>query len=124
MNNYKTEYGYFRNNGKEYVITRPDTPRPWVNVICPKDYGTIVSHAGSGYSWHIHARLNRITRWQQDMLIDDDGKYLYIKDEESQELWSATWLPVKKEYEEYNCIHGIGYTIFENKSFRKFVPLV
>ncbi|MFC2048872.1 glycosyl transferase family 36, partial [Elusimicrobiota bacterium] len=116
MNNYKNKYGYFDKNGREFVITRHDTPRPWVNVICPSGYGTIISQIGGGYSWLTHAKYNRITNWNQDLLKDNNGKYIFIKDKDTGELWSATWMPVKKEYQEYKCIHGIGYSVFENKT--------
>lgn len=107
---FETEFGYFTDN--EYVITRPDTPRPWVNVICPGDYGIVVSQTGSGYSWRTHASLNRITRWNQDLICDDWGKFLYIRDEESGAFWSPAWKPVCAELESYECRHGFGYTKF------------
>jgi len=116
MNNFKNKYGYFSPDGKEYIITDPKTPRPWVNVICPSEYGIIVSQTGGGFSWKTHTKLNRLTRWQQDLIKDDNGKYIFIKDTESGDLWSATWQPVQKEYEEYKCAHGIGYSRFENKT--------
>ena len=67
--------GGFSADGREYVITRPDTPKPWVNVICPGDYGAVISQAGSGYSWKSHATYNRLTRWEQDLVRDEWGKY-------------------------------------------------
>jgi len=113
---YKTKYGYFSDDGKEYVITRPDTPMPWVNVICPNEYGVIISQTGGGYSWLKHAQLNRITHWRQDLLRDSDGKYLFIQDLDNKKIWSITWQPVKRKYELYRCIHGIGHTKFINKT--------
>ena len=77
---FQTRYGHFSADGREYVVTRPDTPRPWVNVICPGEYGTIVSQAGSGYSWMTHATLNRLTRWEQDLVRDEWGKWIYCRD--------------------------------------------
>ena len=77
---FQTRYGYFTDDGREYVITRPDTPKPWVNVICPERYGTVVSQAGAGYSWSTHATLNRITRWEQDLVRDEWGKHIYCRD--------------------------------------------
>lgn len=103
-------YGYFTAGGDEYVITRPDTPRPWVNVICPGEYGLVVSQLGGGYSWLTHASLNRVTRWEQDLVSDSHGKYLYIRDDETGEFWSPTWKPVCHDYDVYECRHGIGYT--------------
>ena len=116
MNDYRTEYGYFAAEGSEYVITNPNTPMPWVNVICPGRYGVVISQAGGGFSWLDHAGLNRLTRWQQDLIKDEQGKYIFIKDEESGKIWSVTFQPVKAEYEQYNCIQGIGYTKFINKT--------
>src|SRR3990167_10788447 len=103
---FKTNYGYFSEDGKEFVITRPDTPRPWSNVICPGDYGLVITQSGSGYSWRTHASLNRITRWNQDLVCDDWGKYIYIRDQESGEFWSPTWKPVCHTPEHYECHHG------------------
>jgi cellobiose phosphorylase len=105
-----TRYGGFSEDGREYVITRPDTPRPWVNVICPGEYGTIVSQAGSGYSWRTHATLNRLTRWEQDLVRDAWGKWIYCRDRASGRLWSLAWQPVQASPERYECRHGVGYT--------------
>src|SRR3989338_8659668 len=80
---FESAYGYFTEDGREYVITRPDTPRPWVNVICNGDYGLIESQAGSGFSWLDNSNLSRITRWDQDLITDMWGKYIYLRDQES-----------------------------------------
>ncbi|MBN1383401.1 MAG: glycosyl transferase family 36 [Elusimicrobia bacterium] len=109
---FKTKYGYFSNDGKEYIITTPLTPQPWVNVICPGEYGFIVSQCGTGYSWHKHATINRLTRWEQDLTIDECGKFLYMKDLDNGIVWSPTWKPVRASCEYYECRHGIGYTVF------------
>jgi cellobiose phosphorylase len=113
---YKTKYGYFTDDGKEYIITTPRTPRPWINVISNGDYGVIVSQTGSGYSWRTHAQLNRITRWEQDLIKDEWGKYIYIKDSESTKIWSAGWKPVCSEPDSYECRHGIGYSTIRSKN--------
>ncbi|MBI2915560.1 MAG: glycosyl transferase family 36, partial [Elusimicrobia bacterium] len=110
---FKTQYGYFNAEGDEFVITRPDTPKPWANVICPGDYGLVVSQTGGGYSWKTHASLNRITRWNQDLVSDQCGKYIYIRDEKTGEFWSATVHPVKNAAPFYECRHGVGYTRFK-----------
>lgn len=107
---FETPYGYFREDGQAYVITQPDTPRPWVNVICPGDYGLVISQTSSGYSWRTHASLNRITRWEQDLLDDRWGKYLYVRDDASGAYWSAGWKPVCAPPQRYECVHGVGYT--------------
>lgn len=116
MKNFKTKYGYFSPDGKEYIITTPRTPRPWINVISNGDYGLTVSQTGSGYSWRTHAQLNRLTRWDQDLIKDEWGKYIYIRDEKGN-VWSAGWKPVCSEPEAYRCRHGVGYTIIESKNF-------
>ncbi len=110
MKNFKTKYGYFADNGKEFVITDYKTPRPWTNILTNGDFGAIVSQTGSGYSWKSNAQLNRITRWEQDLIKDEWGKYLYIRDDESKQFWSAGWKPVCAEPDFYEVRHGIGYT--------------
>ncbi len=112
---FETKYGYFTEDGSEYVITRPDTPKPWVNVISNGDYGLIVSQAGGGFSWRTHSNFNRLTRWQQDLVQDNWGKFLYIRDRDSGELWSAAYQPVKNPAATYECRHGLGYTILTTR---------
>ncbi len=107
---FQTKYGYFRADGREYVITRPDTPRPWVNVICPGAYGTVLSQAGGGYSWRDHATFDRLTRWEQDLVRDEWGKWIYCRDRDSGGRWSLAWQPVQARPARYEYRHGIGYT--------------
>ena len=114
---FETKYGYFSQDGKEYIIKTPETPRPWINVISNGDYGIVVSQSGSGYSWRTHASLNRITRWEQDLIKDEWGKYIYIKDNEKDEFWSPSWKPICKKPQEFKVRHGQGYSIFETKNF-------
>ena len=109
---YQTKYGYFDNDGKEYVIVTPDTPRPWVNVISNGRYGMTISQTGGGFSWLDNPNVNRITRWRQDLVMDDWGKYLYIRDDDTAEFWSGTWKPCMPDFDEYECRHGMGYTQF------------
>src|SRR5690349_19970252 len=111
---FPTRFGHFSADGREYVIMRPDTPRPWVNVICPGRYGTVISQVGSGYSWLDHASFNRVTRWEQDLIRDAWGRYLYVRDRDSGRIWSLTWQPVQAKGASYTCRHGIGYTTFES----------
>ena len=128
MTLFDSKYGYFSDDGTEYVIKTPRTPRPWVNVISNGDYGLVVSQNGSGYSWRTHAGLNRITRWEQDLIKDEWGKYIYIRDAAGGKIWSAGWKPVCAEPESYSCRHGIGYSIIESvnekieSSLLMFVP--
>ncbi len=116
MKDFKTKYGRFSPDGKEYIVTTPRTPRPWINVISNGDYGFVVSQTGSGYSWRTHAQLNRITRWEQDLIKDEWGKYLYLRDENGN-IWSAGWKPVCAEPAAYSCRHGVGYTAIESRNF-------
>ncbi|MCS6830120.1 MAG: glycosyl transferase family 36 [Armatimonadota bacterium] len=115
MNLFATEYGYFTESGDEYVILRPDTPTPWVNVISNGDYGIVISQTGGGYSWRTHASMNRLTRWEQDLVRDRWGKYLYIRDLSTGEFWSPTWHPCPGKLEAYQVRHGWGYSIFEGE---------
>jgi cellobiose phosphorylase len=106
-------YGHFSEDGREYIITRPDTPMPWVNVLTNGDYGLTISQAGSGYSWRTHAGMNRITRWDQDLIRDEWGKYLYIRDADSGEFWSAGYQPCAVSLDEFEVRHGFGYSVLE-----------
>jgi cellobiose phosphorylase len=110
MGELENQYGHFSADGREYIITRPATPMPWVNVISNGDYGLVLSQAGSGYSWRAHASLNRLTRWEQDLIRDEWGKYLYLRDAESGEFWSPTWQPCGRDLENYQARHGWGYS--------------
>ena len=91
-----TAFGSYRDDGLEYIITNPNTPMPWVNVISNGDYGLVISQAGSGYSWRTHAGLNRINRWEQDLIRDRWGKYLYLRD---RDIWQilVAHLPTSRE---------------------------
>jgi cellobiose phosphorylase len=113
---FETKYGYFTDDGREYVITRPDTPKPWTNVICPNEYGTIITQAGTGYSWMTHATLNRLTRWEQDLVRDEWGKHLYCRDRRTGRFWSLAWQPVRARPTRYECRHGVGYTTITSVS--------
>lgn len=115
MKLFESKYGYFSENGREYIITNPRTPKPWANIISNGDYAFMVSQAGGGYSWRGNAGQNRITRAFQDLIKDNWGKFIYIRDLETRKFWSAAWMPVKAEYQEYEVHHGIGYTTFINK---------
>jgi len=113
---FPTKYGHFSPDGREYIIVNPRTPRPWINVISNGDYGLTISQTGSGYSWRTHAQLNRLTRWEQDLLKDDWGKYIYITDENGRS-WSAGWKPVGGDPSDYRCRHGFGYSAIESAHY-------
>ena len=125
----RSGYGFFREDGQEFVVTRPDPPMPWVNVLTNQSYGLLLSQAGGGYSWLTHASLNRITRWEQDLVRDDWGKYIYLRDRDSGEYWSPTWQPCGQAAEAYQVRHGRGYSIIESRhgqlsaTLTVFVPL-
>lgn len=128
MKNFETKYGYFDNEGKEYVIKTPKTPKPWVNVISNGNYGLVISQTGGGFSWNDHSEFNRITRWHQDLIKDNWGKYIYIRMNKTGEYWSPTWMPVKKDLDSYQCRYGTGYAIYKSvyknieTILRVFVP--
>jgi cellobiose phosphorylase len=108
-------YGYFSDDGKEYVITTPLTPRPWGNIISNGDYGMMISQTGSGYSWRGNAGQNRITRSFQDLIKDNWGKYFYIRDLKRNIYWSATYKPVMHAYDNFSVVHGIGFSKFSQQ---------
>ena len=104
-------YGYFDNENKEYVITRPDTPLPWINYLSNGKYCAMVSNTGGGYSFYVDPRDQRILRYRYNNLpMDRPGRYLYIRDNQTSEFWSPTWQPVAKKLDNYECRHGLGYT--------------
>src|SRR5210317_1317188 len=103
------KYGYFDDKNREYVITDPETPYPWINYLGNEDFFSLISNTAGGYSFYKDARLRRITRYRYNNVpIDMGGKYFYIKDGEK--VWSPGWKPVKTELDAYECRHGLGYT--------------
>jgi len=112
---FASAYGYFSDNGREYVVTTPCTPRPWGNIISNGDYGLMVSQNGSGYSWRGNAGQNRITRSFQDLIKDNWGKYFYIRDRQRNVFWSATYKPVMHPFQSFSAVHGIGYSVFSQE---------
>lgn len=105
-------YGAFSDDGTEYVVTDPRPPRPWVNVIASPRCGLVVSHTGSGFSWIDNSQLAVINRWQQDLVDDTSGKFLWLRDAESGEVWSLSPAPAWTGHDRYECRHGIGATTF------------
>lgn len=112
---FASTYGHFSDDGREYIITTPHTPRPWGNVISNGDYGMMISQTGSGYSWRGNAGQNRITRAFQDLVRDNWGKYFYLRDLDSGAFWSAAYKPVMAPYEAYTVAHGLGYSRFSQR---------
>lgn len=105
------QYGYFNEKAKEYVITRPDTPAPWANYLGSPAYGAIVSNNAGGYSFEKSGAHGRIIRYIFNQ-FDQPGRYVYLRDDDSKDYWSASWQPVGKSLDEYKseCHHGTGYT--------------
>lgn len=105
------KFGYFDNDRREYVIDNPDTPAPWVNYLGSPEYGAIISNNAGGYSFAKSGANGRILRYIFNH-FDQPGRYIYIRDNESKDYWSASWQPVGKELTEYTseCRHGTAYT--------------
>lgn len=104
------KYGYFDDAAREYVITRPDTPYPWINYLGEEDFFSLMSNTSGGYSFYKDARMLRLTRYRYNNVpTDAGGKYYYIN--ENGDLWTPGWMPVKADLEKYECRHGLGYTV-------------
>ena len=109
------KFGYFDDQNKEYVITNPKTPYPWINYLGNQDFFSLISNTAGGYSFYKDARLRRITRYRYNNVpVDMGGRYFYINDDDN--IWSPGWSPVKKDLEFYECRHGMGYTVISGKS--------
>ena len=105
------KYGSFDDANREYVITNPKTPYPWINYLGNEDFFSLTSNTGGGYTFYKDAKFRRLTRYRYNNVpVDDGGKYFYIKDGDT--VWSPTWKPVKTELDFYECRHGMSYTKF------------
>lgn len=104
-------FGYFDDTKREYVIERPDTPAPWANYLGSPEYGAVISNNAGGYSFAKSGANGRILRYIFNH-FDQPGRYMYIRDNESKDYWSASWQPVGKDLEDYKsvCRHGTAYT--------------
>ncbi len=104
-------FGHFDDAHKEYVITTPDTPLPWINYLGSQDFFSLISNTCGGYSFYKDAKLLRITRYRYNNIpVDSNGKYYYIHDGE--EIWNPGTMPSKTPLDEYECRHGLGYSKF------------
>ena len=105
------QYGYFDDAAREYVITRPDTPAPWANYLGSPEYGALISANAGGYSFVRSGAKGRILRYLFTD-ADEPGRYIYLRDNDSKDYWSASWQPVGKDLKEYHTEvrHGQGYT--------------
>lgn len=104
-------FGYFDEINKEYVIDRPDTPAPWANYLGSPEYGAIISNNAGGYSFVKSGANGRILRYVFNN-FDQPGRYIYLRDNDNNDFWSASWQPVGKDLSLYKseCHHGTGYT--------------
>ncbi len=124
------KFGYFDDANREYVITRPDTPLPWINYLGCEEYFGLISNTAGGYTFFRDARLRRLTRYRYNNVpFDTGGRYLYLRDAASGEFWSPTWQPTQTDLQDYTCRHGMGYTKIGSTyagisaEVRYFVPL-
>jgi len=122
------KFGYFDDLNREYVITTPTTPYPWINYLGCQDFFSLISNTSGGYSFYRDARLRRITRYRYNNVpIDNGGRYFYIYD--NGDYWTPGWMPVKRKLDKYECRHGLGYTRITGErngieaSQLSFVPL-
>ena len=108
------KFGHFDDKNREYVITSPRTPYPWINYLGTQGFFSLISNTAGGYSFYKDARLRRITRYRYNNVpIDMGGRYFYIKDGDT--IWNPGWSPVKTELDSYECRHGMGYTIITGR---------
>lgn len=122
------KYGYFDDQEKEYVITTPDTPLPWINYLGSQDFFSLVSNTGGGYSFYKDAKLLRLTRYRYNNVpLDSNGHYYYIND--SGTIWNPGWQPTQTPLDFYECRHGMGVTRYQgiknglSATVTAFVPL-
>lgn len=106
------KYGFFDDEKREYVITTPQTPYPWINYLGTKDFFSLISNTAGGYCFYKDARLRRLLRYRYNNVpLDNSGRYFYIK--ENDDFWSLGWKPVRRGLTDYQCRHGMGYTIIK-----------
>ncbi len=109
MNKAPNDYGYFDDAAREYVITRPDTPLPWLNYLGQDEFFGLCTNTAGGYTFWKDAKLRRLTRYRYNNVpYDLGGRYFYINDGGS--VWNPGWKPVKAKDVSYECRHGLGYT--------------
>ncbi|MFA6610026.1 MAG: glycosyl transferase [Candidatus Omnitrophota bacterium] len=117
------KYGYFDKKTREYVITRPDTPTAWINYLGSDEYCALISNTAGGYSFHKDPKDKRISRYRYNNVPGDrPGRYIYVRDNDKEDYWSATWQPVMKPLagksgkgQSYECRHGMSYTSIKSE---------
>ncbi len=122
------KFGYFDDPHREYVITTPKTPLPWINYLGSSNFFSLISNTCGGYSFYKDAKLLRLTRYRYNNIPNDEGgRYYYIK--EGDTVWNPGWQPIKTDLDSYECRHGMGYSRFTSSkneleaSLLAFVPL-
>ena len=122
------KYGFFDDRAKEYVITNPRTPLPWITYLGSNEFFSLISNTAGGYSFYKDAKLLRLTRYRYNNCgLDQGGRYYYIKDGNT--VWNPGWQPVQTELDSYTCRHGLGYTIIKGSKngleaeMQAFVPV-
>ncbi len=112
------KYGYFDDDAKEYVITRPDTPQSWSNYLGSTEYGAVITNNAGGYGFYKSGARGRFLRLRFNAVpMDQPGRYFYLRDRETGDYWSSTWQPVGKPLDSYKttCRHGTAYTSFQSE---------
>ena len=108
------KFGYFDDRAREYVITTPETPLPWINYLGSDAFFSLISNTGGGYCFYRDAKLRRLIRYRYNQAGGDlGGRFTYIKDGDA--VWSPAFLPAGAPLDSYQCRHGMGYTIFESE---------
>ena len=122
------QFGHFDDAAREYVITTPKTPLPWINYLGCEDFFTLISNTGGGYSFYKDARLLRLTRYRYNNApLDSNGHYFYVKDGDT--VWNPGWQPTQTPLDDYSCRHGLGYSVISGKKLgisaevTAFVPI-
>ncbi len=119
--------GGFADDGREYVTMLGEglrTPRPWINVIANPSFGFVVSESGSGFTWALNSHENQLTPWSNDPVTDPSGEVLYLRDDDSEEIWNPTALPIRDATAPYSACHGQGYSRFHHGSRGILVELL
>lgn len=102
-------YGHFDDEAREYVITTPHTPYPWINYLGSEEFFSLVSHTAGGYSFYRDAKMRRLTRYRYNNIpTDEGGRYFYVND--GGDVWTPGWLPVKADLDHFEARHGLGYS--------------
>ena len=105
-------YGHFDDDRREYVITRPDTPLPWINYLGSNEFFSLLSNTAGGYAFYRDARLRRLIRYRYNNApLDVGGRFLYVRDDDTGDYWNPGWQPTQREVEDYACRHGLGYSV-------------